>query len=59
MLPASGITSNAMVRTYFFGCGKSTADPSCVSWAMSWVTAARTCVSSSSTPVRPLPDTAW
>ncbi len=59
MLPASGTTSKAIVRTYLTGAGKSTAEPSWVSWAMSCVTAARTWVSSSSTPARPLPDTAW
>ena len=57
--PASGTTSKAIGRTYFFGAGISTAPPSCVSAVVSCETAARTCSSSSSTPDSPLPDTAW
>ena len=57
--PASGTTSKAIGATYLCGSGRLTADPSWVSAAMSWVTAARTWLVSSSTPARPLPDTAW
>ncbi|SLJ82321.1 Uncharacterised protein [Mycobacteroides abscessus subsp. abscessus] len=56
--PASGITSKAIGATYLFGAGNSTAPPSCTSFSASSTTA-RTCEASSSTPARPLPDTAW
>ena len=57
--PASGTTSKAIGRTYFFGSGRITAAPSWTSAVVSCSTAARTWVSSSSTPARPLPETAW
>jgi hypothetical protein len=57
-LPARATTLKAIGATYFFGAGNSTAEPSWVSAAMSCVTAARTCPSSSSTPASPLPLTA-
>ena len=58
MDPASGSTLNAIGATYFTGAGNVTAEPSWVrSAALS--TTWRTCLSSSSTPANPLPETAW
>jgi hypothetical protein len=56
--PASGTTLKAIGATYFSGAGKSTAEPSWTS-SVARSTTWRTCLSSSSTPARPLPDTAW
>ena len=57
-LPASGSTLNAIGRANFDGAGNSTASPSWVS-AAAPSTTLRTCSSSSSTPDRPAPETAW
>ena len=55
--PASGTTLNAIGATYLFGAGKATALPSCTSAWLS-ATTALAWPKSSSTPARPLPDTA-
>ena len=55
--PANGSTLKAIGRLYFSGAGKVIASPSWVSSgprSNTW----RTCLSSSSTPASPLPDTA-
>ncbi len=57
--PASGTTSKAIGRTYLCGSGSRTPRPSWTSAVTSWARPARSCDSSSSTPARPLPDTAW
>ena len=57
-LPANGSTLKAIGRANFSGSGNTTAPPSWVSsaaWSATW----RTCLSSSSTPASPAPDTAW
>ena len=57
-LPANGRTLKAIGLTNFSGTGNSTAAPSWVS-ARALSTTWRTCLSSSSTPTSPEPDTAW
>ena len=57
-LPASGTTLKAIGLTNFCGAGKTIAAPSWVSSAARSTTW-RTCLSSSSTPASPAPDTAW
>ena len=57
-LPANGSTLKAIGRANFSGAGNTTASPSWVS-AAAWSTTWRTCLSSSSTPASPAPDTAW
>ena len=56
--PAIGSTLNAIGRTYFSGRGNSTAEPSWTS-SVARPATSRICLSSSSTPASPLPDTAW
>ena len=57
-LPANASTLKAIGRANLSGSGNTTAPPSWVSsaaWSATW----RTCLSSSSTPASPAPDTAW
>ena len=56
--PAIGSTLKAIGATYFSGLGNGTDEPSCTS-SVARSTTWRACLSSSSTPAPPLPETAW